>query len=185
MVWLVMTSVISMLVQQTILFAQLGANNVRISLLSPRKLLPFARVSISSSLAVIGALALFPLMSIESGFNLAESLPGAIATMIPLMVMFIIPVWPVHSRLARMKEKELADLDKRIDDYTGTESTVASDPNLLEKIAPLITYRREISLVSTWPFDAGGVSRLSFYLIIPPLTWAGAALIENLVDSVI
>lgn len=185
LVWLVMTSVISMLIQQTVQFAQLGANNVRISLLNPRTLLPFARVSISSSLAVIGALALFPLMSIESGVNLAESLPGAIAALIPLMVIFIIPVWPVHKRLARMKELEMADLDKRIDDHTGTESNLASNPDLIEKITPLINYRREISEVSTWPFDTGVMTRLSFYLIIPPVTWAGAALIENLVDSVI
>ena len=185
LVWLVMTSVISMLIQQTTLFAQLGANKVRISLLNPRKLLPFARVSISSSLAVIGALALFPLMSIESGINLAESLPGAVATLIPLIVIFIIPVWPVHRRLARMKEHQMAELDKQIEDYTGIESNVASNPGLIEKITPLINYRREISEVSTWPFDAGVMTRLSFYLIIPPVTWAGAALIENLVDSVI
>lgn len=185
LVWMVMTSVISMLVKQTTLFARLGASNVRISLLSPRKLLPFARVSISSSLAVIGALALFPLMSIQSGFKLAESLPGAIATLIPLMVMFIIPVWPVHRRLRLMKEQEMSDLDTQIEDCTGTDSDVASDPELLEKLAPLLNYRREISQVSTWPFDAGVVTRLSFYLIIPPLTWAGAALIENLVDSVL
>ena len=37
--------------------------------------------------------------------------------------------------------------------------------------------------MSTWPFDTGALTRLSLYLIIPPLTWAGAALIERLVDS--
>ncbi|MFK8049743.1 MAG: hypothetical protein AB8B81_15055 [Halioglobus sp.] len=185
MVWMIMTNVISMLVRQNKLFASLGAKHVQISLLSPRKLLPFARVSISSSLAVIGALALFPLMSIESGVNLAEILPGAIATLIPLIAIFIIPVWPVHKRLALIKEQEMANLDRRIEDCTSASSNLASDPILLEKISPLISYRQTISQVSTWPFDAGVVTRLSFYLIIPPLTWAGAALIENLVDSVI
>lgn len=185
LVWLVMTSVVSMLIQQAALFARLGANNVRISLLNTRKLLPFARVSISNSLAVIGALALFPLMGIDSELNLAQSLPGAITTLIPLIVIFTIPVWPVHKRLASMKEQEMADLDKQIEECNGMEASVASNPQLLEKILPLINYRREISEVSTWPFDAGVVTRLSFYLIIPPITWAGAALIENLVDSVI
>ncbi|MFT4822829.1 MAG: hypothetical protein ACJAUG_001770 [Halioglobus sp.] len=185
LVWLVMTSVMSMLIQQAALFARLGANHVQISLLNTRKLLPFARVSISNSLAVIGALALFPLISIESGLNSAESLPGAIATLIPLIVIFTMPVWPLHKRLASMKEQEIADLSKQIEEYTGTEKNIASNPQLLEKIVPLINYRREISEVSTWPFDAGVVTRLSFYLIIPPITWAGAAVIENLVDSVI
>ena len=87
-----MTTVVSMLIQQAILFARLGAYHVQVTLLSTRKLLPFARVSISASLAIIGALALFPLIGIESGMNLMESLPGAIATLVPLLAMFIVPV---------------------------------------------------------------------------------------------
>ena len=51
----------------------------------------------SSGLAVIGALAMFPLMSLDNQFQMAEGLPGAIATM--LLIMFVIPVWPVHRRL--------------------------------------------------------------------------------------
>jgi hypothetical protein len=39
--------------------------------------------------------------------------------------------------------------------------------------------------VPEWPFDIGLLARLLLYLILPPLTWVGAALIENLVDSVL
>lgn len=183
LVWVVMTTVVSMLVQQAILFAKLGAREVRISLLSTRKLVPFARVAIMSSLAIIGALALFPLMSVESDMNLSQTLPGAIATSLPLIVIFIIPVWPVHRRIAALKEEELTSLDRRIENCLGGGDGTKLDAAAMEQLAPLLHYRREIAQVSTWPFDTSAVTRMMFYLIIPPLTWAGAALIENLVDS--
>lgn len=181
-VWVVMTTVISMLIQQAIIFARLGAYHVQVTLLSTRNLLPFGRVSISASLAIIGALALFPLIGIESGMNLMEILPGAIATLVPLLAMFIVPVWPVHRRLVAMKELQLANINDRVETRLAGEASFFPEPEVLHELSPLLGYRREIAQVSTWPFDGGNVTRLLFYLVIPPLTWAGAALIENLVD---
>jgi hypothetical protein len=181
-VWIVMTTVISMLIKQAILFARLGAYHVQVTLLDTSRLLPFARVSISASLAIIGALALFPLIGIESGMNLMEVLPGAIATLVPLLAIFVVPVWPIHRRLAVMKERHLASLNERIETRLGAGGGFIPGTEVLEDLAPLLVYRREIAQVSTWPFDGSNVTRMTFYLIIPPLTWAGAALIENLVD---
>jgi len=185
MVWIVMTTVVVMLIRQTVLFGRLGGRHVRISLLDTRKLLPFARVSIISSLAVIGALALFPLIGFETGLNLAESLPGAIALLAPLITMFIIPVWPVHRRMATMKERELASLSDRIGVCLDAAGGADLDSESLDKLSPLLNYRREIAEVSSWPFDLGNMTTFAFYLIIPPLAWVGAALIERLVDRLI
>ena len=182
LVWIVMTTVVSMLIRQAILFARLGAYHVKVTLLSTRSLLPFARVSISASLAIIGALALFPLIAIESGMNRMEILPGAIATLVPMLAMFIVPVWPIHRRLVAMKERQLASINDRIETRLSGGDSLIPEPDVLEKLGPLLLYRRELARVSTWPFDGSNVTRLLFYLIIPPLTWAGAALIENLVD---
>ena len=185
LVWVVMTTVTSMLVRQAVLFARLGANHVQVTLLNTRKLLPFARVSISASLAMIGALALFPLIGVESGMNLVEILPGAIATLVPLLALFIVPVWPIHRRLAKLKDQQLASVNERIESRLAAADTPYAscpEPKVLEELTPLLGYRREVAQVSTWPFDGSNVTRLLFYMIIPPLTWAGAALIENLVD---
>tara|TARA_R110001592_G_scaffold337300_1_gene623438 strand:- start:25876 stop:26892 length:1017 start_codon:yes stop_codon:yes gene_type:complete len=185
MVWMVMTTVVAMLIRQTLLFARLGAHTVRVSLLNTRKLLPFARVSISATLAVIGALAFFPLIGLESGLDLAESLPGAIALLVPLLIMFITPVWPVQRRLAQLKERELAILNDKIEACSEATGVTDIETHRIDLLLPLLSYRREISQLSTWPFDVGNITRLTFYLIIPPLTWAGAALIEKVVDSLL
>jgi hypothetical protein len=55
----------------------------------------------------------------------------------------------------------------------------------LEKINNLLDHRQHMRRVSDWPLDIGALSRLGFYLIIPPLTWIGAALIENIVDALL
>lgn len=185
MVWTVMTIVTAGLIKQAAIFSRLGARDARLSLLNKRRLLPFARVSIISSLSIIGALALFPLMSIGGDINLVESLPGAIATLLPLVVMFIIPIWPVHRRLAVMKEEELNTIDEKVQSELQPNGKVTLEHEQLDRLAPLLNYRREISNASTWPFDIGTLTRLSLYLILPPLTWVGAALIENLVDSML
>ncbi len=185
LVWVVMNTVISMLIRQALLFARLGARVVRVSLLNTRALVPFARVAITSSLAMIGALALFPLMSVDSDFDLVRSLPGIVAIMASLLVLFIIPVWPLHRRIARRKEAELLELDTRIDECLDGADGAGLGVDKIAQLTPLLNYRREISAVSTWPFDAGAITRLAVYLVIVPLTWAGAALIERLVDAIL
>lgn len=182
LVWMIMTTVVTMLIKQTLLFGKLGAHHTRISLLNTRNLLPFARVSIIASLAIIGALALFPLIGIESGQNLLESVPGAVATLVPLMIMFIIPIWPIHRRLAELKDREVKEVNTRIETCLNGQDAMGLEEPELRQLTLLLNYRREITRVSTWPFDISNITRLVLYLIIVPLTWAGAALIENLVN---
>ncbi|MEH6569126.1 MAG: hypothetical protein V7709_08630 [Halioglobus sp.] len=185
LVWVVMTTVIAMLVQQAMLFAQLGSQEVRISLLNTQPLLAFGRVATYSSLAVIGALAMFPLLNLDSQFRMAESLPGLIATVAPLVAIFIIPVWPIHRRLSALKRETLTELTNRIEASLDNGDGSDPAPEKLVELAPLLVYRREIAGLSTWPFDVGSMTRLFLYFIIVPLTWAGAALIERLVDLLV
>ncbi len=185
LVWTVMVTVTSLLVQQAVLFAKLGAHEVRISLLNTQGVLAFGRVAIYSSLAIIGALALFPLMMLDSQMLLAEGLPGAIVQSVSLLVLFIIPVWPVHRRLSALKTKALRSIAVRLEAFQGAGDCSDPTPEQMTELAPVLAYRREIAQLSTWPFDVSSVARLILYLVIVPLTWAGAALIERLVDSVV
>jgi len=181
--WIVMTSVISMLVQQAVVFARLGGHVVHATPFNVRSLAPFARVSISASLSTIGALALFPLIGLEGGIDLMEILPGAIAMVAPLVAMFLLPVWPLHRRLAAMKERNLIDIDRLINAALDARGYIDSATQHPQQLNFLLTYRRELEGCATWPFNLGNFGRLALYMIIPPLTWVAAALIENLIDS--
>jgi hypothetical protein len=178
--WLTMTLVVSALLDNARVLAGL-AREVRIQLLNPERLRPFATIAVLSTLALIGAQAAFPILMIDGDVGLVAFIPGMIATAVPMVLMATWPIWPLHQRLADARRSLLDDLNRRIANAPPPDP---GRPETLVRLAPLLSYRREILDVSEWPFDLGTMTRLGLYLIIPPLTWVGAALIERVVDAV-
>lgn len=179
LIWVVMTFVIASLISNAMLFNRLS-QRVHVDLLNTRSLAPFAAVAVSSTLAVIGAQAAFPILIFAEQMNPLTFAPGLLATGVPMLLLFFWPIWPVHRRLHQSKRQELERLDGEI---ARSPRPALDDLEGLSELNGKLSYRREIEAVSEWPFDGGALSRLLLYLIIPPLTWVGAALIEILVDS--
>jgi len=174
-VWLAMTCVIQALVDNARMFRRL-AQGAEIDLLNPHTLKPFGRMAVSSTLVVVGSQASFSIMWMGSQTNPWTTIPGLVATTLALLFLFIAPVWPVHRALKIAKNNEYARLSRRISEQADrARGDYAA-------LAPLLAYRREISSTSEWPLDLNLLTRLGLYLVIVPLTWIGAALIENLVD---
>ena len=138
-------------------------------------------MAVSSTLVVIGAQASFPIMWLGSVSDPWTTIPGVLATMPVLVFLFIAPIWPVHAKLRDAKRSELDRVQAQIN-AMARPAEEAFDHAALQ---PLLAYRREINAIPEWPFDLGVVTRLGLYLIIVPLTWIGAALIENLVDIMV
>lgn len=180
-VWLVVTLVVAALMDNAQLLAA-AARRCRVDLLHVGRLRPFATVAVISTLALIGAQAAFPIMFVDETLSAAAYLPGLVATGLPMIMIAGLPVWPVHRRIAEAKHRALGQVEARIAELP--EANPAT-PETLQALAPLLTYRRELLDVPEWPFDLGVVTRFALYLIIPPLTWVGAALIENLVDTLL
>ncbi|MCB1683858.1 MAG: hypothetical protein R3E82_02590 [Pseudomonadales bacterium] len=178
-IWIVMTFVIASLISNALLFNRLS-KRVHLDLLNTRALTPFASVAVSSTLAIIGAQAAFPILIFAGEMNPLAFVPGLFATGIPMLLLFFWPIWPVHRLLHHRKRRELERVDGEIARSPRPE---LNDQQGLSELNSKLNYRREIEAVSEWPFDSSAVSRLLLYLIIPPLTWVGAALIEILVDS--
>jgi hypothetical protein len=177
-VWIVVTLVVAALLDNALLLNRL-ARRARVQLFSTRQLRPFASVAVISTLALIGAQAAFPILFIEGEQSPLIYAPGLLATGIPMLLIAALPVWPVHRRIAAVKDHALRAVDRRI----GALPLPDPDrPETLHQLTPLLSYRRELAQHSEWPFDVGVVSRLGLYLIIPPVTWVGAALIENVVE---
>ncbi len=182
-VWTFLTAVIFALVRNARLFSTLGAT-VRIDLLRTRAYTPFARVAVSSTLALIGAQAAFPIMWIDPDVSAIAMVPGLIATTIAMVFLFVLPLISIHRAIAAAKRAEVARLDDTIG-RIAAELPARHDNVRLAQLNPLLSFRREIEAVSEWPFDTSVSGRLALYLIIPPLTWVGAALIEMLIDDLV
>jgi hypothetical protein len=177
--WTIVTLAIAALIDNALLLNQ-AARHSRVEPFSPEKLRPFATVAVVSTLALIGAQAVFPVMFVDDDLSPAAYLPGMLATGIPMLLLALLPIWPVHQRIAATKRRLLDDLNRRI------ALLPVPDPDRPESIAtlaPLLAYRRELRAISEWPFDVGVMTRLALILVIPPLTWVGAALVENLVEQ--
>lgn len=185
LVWLVMTTVVASLVDTAIRFARLGAENCRIDLLNTQPLVAFARVAIISSLAIIGAQALVSLMSFDQAISIESALPGLIGMGVPLLALFAVPIWPVHKRLSAARTSALARINQRIEQCRDGTALGAETIAAMTELNQLLMLRREVMLAPVWPFDASSITRLVLYIIIVPLTWAGAALIEMLLETVV
>jgi hypothetical protein len=181
LVWILMTTAIVALLNNARLFGRL-ARHVRIDLLDTRPLTAFARVAVSSTLAIVGAQAAFPIMLLDPRVALAASGPGLIVTTFAMAELFVLPIWPVHRAIAAAKRAELVRINAAIATITS-DTPLAQDR--LQALQPYLTYRREIVAVHEWPFDTGVTTRLAFYLIIPPLTWVAAALIDVAVERLL
>ncbi len=179
-VWLVVMSVVLFLVGNARLMLRI-ARRVNIDLLQPRAYTPFARVAVSSTLALIGAQAAFPIMWINPDVSAEAAIPGLIATAAAMLVLFALPLIGIHTPLAHAKRTTIETLDRAIKDATDSNDPTSQ----LAALNPLLTYRREIQSASEWPFDTSVAGRLALYLIIPPFTWIGAALIEMLLERMV
>ncbi len=179
LVWIVMMTVVAGLFQIALVFSRLG-RRTRVDLLQPRTLTPFARVAVILTLAIIGAQAAFPILWLNSQLSAIASIPGLITTTIPMLFLFAMPLMPIHRAIAATKAAEIERLDGQLAALTEAKQ---KDSELLARLAPLLAYRREIESVREWPFDTGVSSRLAFYLVIPPITWIGSAVIQHFVDS--
>ena len=184
-VWTTLTIVITSISSNASLFYQLGCDHLRVNLLTAGDLVPLAWVSVASTLTLIGAQALFALLIFDPGAGYQALLPGFIATAIPMVPMFLLPVWSVHKRLQLAKARELQTINTQLRELTRNQDSPSTQLSELPVLTDLLNYRQAIASVHEWPFDMNAVSRLGIYLIIPPITWVGAAIIENLVENLL
>ena len=184
LLWCLFTAVISLLLDNVWLFARLAKNDVRIDLLNSPAVRGFSRVAVYSTLVLMGALAGFPLLVLQGDANYIAVLPGLFAVIVPMVLIFLVPLLPIRKRLQQCKLQELDLIQNRINELTLGQIKLVENSATLSQLQPLLDYRREILQVPEWPFDSPVIFRLLFYLFIPPMTWVGAAIIERLVDTV-
>jgi hypothetical protein len=184
LVWVTLMTANSSLILNARLLATLG-QRLKLDLLRGSSHVTLAKVAVMSTLSIIGAQALFVLLVIDSDSNWVAFTPGFAITTVPMLALFFIPVWPMHQRLRSTKREELDAIDRQLAALRPEPNIDFSATDKLDQLNPLLLYRREIRQVSEWPFDVSALARLVLYLILPPLTWVGAALIENMVDAMV
>ena len=174
-VWLTMNTAISALVRNALTFRAL-VPKLETNLLDPQSFMPIGRMAVTSTLVVVGAMASLSIMWIDGPTNLWTTLPALLIFTPVIALLLLLPVWPLHRDLLRQRAEAVAAAQARVPARSGE-----ADPDAFE-LAQALALRRELSRLPVWPFDVGSVTRFVSYAVIVPRTWAGAALIEMLVN---
>jgi hypothetical protein len=177
-VWIVAAQLIYSRAHDAALASRLGRSFVEVDVFQPERLGAFARIGILDFLLAMGALALTPLQALDAEFRY-YNYSFAFAVVVPCGVFLLLaPMWGIHKRLREAKARALAGVEDDI-----ATANRAHDPQPLLHLNALVERRAYLRGVHTWPMDLRAVSRVGFYLIIPPLAWIAAALVEMVVAN--
>ncbi|MEO0346654.1 MAG: hypothetical protein AAF229_10380 [Pseudomonadota bacterium] len=174
-VWLTMNTAISALVRNALTFRRL-VPKLETNILDPQSFMPIGRMAVTSTLVVLGAMASLSIMWIDGPTDLWTTLPAVLIFTPVLALLLLLPVWPLHRELLRQRVAAVARAQAQIPAKPGAPGPAGG------QLAQALALRRELARLPVWPFDVGSVTRFVSYAVIVPLTWAGAALIEMLVN---
>jgi len=139
---------------------------------------PFGQSGLRSMLIIVGALALMPLQAIDQEFRWVNYQNGILVGVPAIFLLMLVPNWSVHKRIRAEKQQELEKLDAAI---YATPRTLGDES--LNRLNALLQRRHLVAHLRNWPMDFSLVARVVFYVLIPPLAWSGAALVELGLDS--
>jgi hypothetical protein len=180
-VWLTMTVAMSALLQNALTIRRL-VPEMTTDIFEPKSYMPIGSMAVTSTLVVLGAMALLSVMWLGGPISWWTTLP-ALVFFTPLVVLLLLlPVWPLHRRLLVQRRAAVEAAQQAL---RACRASPQQDASSLANQAAALSLRREVLRLPVWPFDVGAVTRLVSYAVIVPLTWAGAALIEMLVAALL
>jgi hypothetical protein len=177
--WMIVGLTLGMRFVSARAFSGLGAL-VDFDLFQLERLRPLAKSGMVDVALVAGALALTPIQALDAEFRWYNYRFGLLVALPTGLVALLWPLWTIHRRIRLDKQVRIAELDRLID-----ASSSASTQSQLTQLESLLAHRDRVRDVRTWLLSTALISRVFFYLVIPPLAWAGAALVELMIDRLI
>jgi hypothetical protein len=179
LLWALVGLLISVRLHVVNKFYQLG-KSIKISIFEQSQLAPFARVGMLDVLIVVGGMAVATVQSIDAQFRLGNYLTAALVAVPAGIALLVRPMWSIHKRLVTRKAQLFDDVTQKIAAASerGSETDIAALELLLRR-------RDRVRALHTWPLDVAIWSRLFFYILIPPIAWSGAALVEMIINRIL
>lgn len=179
-VWMTMVTCVAALLTNALMVRGL-VPSLSIDLFEPRSYVPIGRMVVNSTLVMLGGMALLPVMWLGGPTNWWTTLPALIGFSPLIALLLLLPVLPLHRQLLAQRQSAVEEAQRAVQASRESGDSTAT----IEEQASALSLRHEISRLPVWPFDIGAVTRFVSYAIIIPLTWAGAALIEMLVNALL
>lgn len=186
--YVAMTLFISSLLRVTVLVSRFATQVLNIELFHIEELSPLADSVLWNTISISILLSLSPLFWLA---RVPPKLDMALVLVVFLVTLYLLlyPIFQVRNIVLKKKQLALA----RIRD--AFKVAVRSDDNhkrrltdsaqRMEDINNLVGVRNEISSTKEWPISLPVSIRIALVVIIPPLSWAGASLVEWAVLQVV
>jgi hypothetical protein len=177
--WTLIGFVLSYRLHTAIAFFKQG-KLVPIDIYDTSKYRPFARNGLDDVFGITVLLVLATVQSLDAQFRLENYVTAWIIAFPAGASLLILPMLSLQRRLMAHKREFLEEMHRQV----SSASRVAV-PESIAQIEILMQHRDRIQHTSAWPIDLSIVSRLILYIIIPPLAWLGAAVVEVGLDKML
>ncbi len=153
---------------------------VRINLYDTSKYMPFARNGLDDVFGITILLVLLTLQSLDAQFRLTDYITAWVIAFPAAASLLILPMLSLQRRLLAHKKEFLQEMNRQIPDAASVV-----EPGSLTQIELLMQHRDRIQHTSAWPIDMSIATRLILYIVIPPIAWLGAAVVEFGLDRIL
>jgi hypothetical protein len=163
--------------------SQLARRLRRIDVFDLSALAPFTRQGLTNAFSLLGLIAIWSLVLLETGFGQMMLINGGVVLVVTVFAL-LYPVRGVHKRIRQAKETELrwanGEIAMRRDSFQSAEADRQGG-----EMADLVAYRSLIESAPDWPFTTSTYTRLILYMLIPVASWGLGIFAEEIVGRVL
>ena len=139
-----------------------------------KRLSAYTRWPAMDVLLITGALAWMPLQSLDAEFRLGNYVPGTVVGLIAATLLFSLPMLGLRRAVVRAKAKRINEV---------TQLAAGLDGGDVAQIELAQAHLDRLRDLPNWPVDVRLITRILAYVVLPPLAWIAAALVENFIDQ--
>lgn len=182
LMWIVMLLTLPKIISNAMLFSRLG-RRAQPDLLRPSRHAAFGTAALRPAVFQIGIVCMYGFLLLGDSKPFDDGVwIGIAACLGTLAGIVFFPLLGIRQRIRETRRESLQALDLRIETLDISEFDTASVKSL-DEMDTLLDMRERVARAPGWPLDLAGVRRILLYIILPPLTWAAAAVMEMLINA--
>ena len=186
--WVAVIFLVTSLVRFTALLTRFATRDLRIELFHIEELVPLADAVLWNTISISAALALSPI------FWMGRAVPAldislVVVVLASTLYMLFFPIFQVRHIVSRRKQLALGRIRDALKSATHSDELLkrrlTDSPERLEEINNLVGVREEITRTKEWPISLPVGIRVVLVVLIPPISWIGASLVDWLVLQIV
>ncbi|MEM1403402.1 MAG: hypothetical protein AAGG55_08735 [Pseudomonadota bacterium] len=180
--WVIMLAVLPKITQNAMTFSRLGSA-AKPDLLRPSRHAAFGAAALRPAVFLIGTICMYGFLMLGDNDPFDQGVwIGIASSLVTLIGIVVFPLKGIRARIMETRQESLAALDARIESLDIGDVANAS-VKVMDEMDTVLDMRERVARAPGWPLDLAGIRRILLYIVLPPLTWAAAAIVEMLIDS--